>query len=103
MAFMKRVGMKVTKRQLPSTVKAAAAIVHLYRVWSVQGRVQMRRIVRRNPNMVNALRGLWQQDHQRASGAPCDEDPSGVLTGIGSWRLLLEQDGSGVIVIDHEA
>lgn len=91
--------MKVSKLPRPEPWNTDTAVSHLYRAWSNQGRVQLRQIVLLNPNMVAALKALWQLDHQRASDMQSDEDPGGVLTNIGSWRLLQEQGGSGMIVI----
>lgn len=92
--------MKVKKLPLPEPWNADAAVSHLYRVWSNQGRVPLRQIILRNPNMAQAIRVLWQQDQRQAPGARRDTLPSGALTGIGSWRLLQEPDGSEVIVIN---
>jgi hypothetical protein len=92
--------MKVKKLPLPEPWNADTAVSHLYRVWSNQGRVPLRRITLLNPNMVQAIHTLWQQDQRQAPGAQSDALPSGVLAGIGSWRLLQEQDGSGVIIIE---
>lgn len=92
---------KVKRLPLPEPWNADAAVLHLYRVWSNQCRVQLRRITLLNPNMVAALKVLWLQDHRHVSNAQGSLVPNGVLVDIGCWHLLLEQDGSGVIVIEQ--
>ncbi len=92
--------MKPKTLPLPTPWNSDAAVLHLYRVWSARGRVQLRQIALLNPHMVSALKTLWRQNAKPVQG---DEEVSGVLPGIGSWRLLQEQDGSGSIIIEHEA
>jgi len=93
--------MKPKTLPLPEPWNADAAIFHLYRVWSNQGRVQLRQIVLLNPNMVDALTILWQHDHGQEHTVRGCEVASGILPGLGRWRLQRLQDGSGVIVIGN--
>lgn len=104
MVFYVEVYMKPKTLPLPAPWDSDAAVLHLYRCWSNQCRVQLRQITLPNPEMVNALWALWQRNHQRASDvqpSQAREDPGGFLAGIGTWRLLQTSDGSGMIRIEH--
>lgn len=98
--------MKIIKLPLPAPWDANTAILHLYRAWSNQGRVQLQSIELPNPNMVNAIQTLWQRDHEQEQALGEGEVACGTLAQtLGHWRLLRKQDGSGVIVIkntEHE-
>ena len=95
--------MKATTLPLPTPWTADAAVLHLYRVWSNQGRVYLRQIALLNPNMVNALTVLWQRDHEQEHAVRSCEVASGTLPGVGRWQLLQEPDGTGTIMIEQES
>ena len=85
---------KIRRKPLPTPWNADAAIEHLYRVWSNRGRVRLEHITLINDAMVRSLTALWQ-----TSGTHSTDIPTGQLADIGFWRLIEQQDGSGVLEV----
>ncbi|GHP00846.1 hypothetical protein KSF_108930 [Reticulibacter mediterranei] len=87
--------MKIFKLPLPEPWNIDTAVAHLYGAWSNQGREKIQQMERHNPLMVNALLTLWERDHHQQHG------PKGVLPDHRSWKLLLHQNGTGIIVLEY--
>jgi hypothetical protein len=94
---------KLTRKPLPEPFTADAAVLHLYRAWTGQGKLALQRIELRNPRMVNALAAHFQREHPGAQLAN-HVLAEGILTGIGRWTLLSFPGGhTGALTIEYEA
>jgi len=91
--------MKIYRLPLPEPWTLDAVVVHMYRAWSNQGQGRVQRIALVNPLMVHSLVELWRPPSDKQA----TEAPHGILEGIGTWQLVQNQDGSGIIEIHRDA
>ena len=84
---------KIQRKPLPTPWGPDTAVLHLYRVWSNQGRIRLQKIALVNPALVHSLLALWQLSGQST------DIPHGRLADIGFWRLIEQHDGSGVLEV----
>jgi hypothetical protein len=92
---------RIKRLPLPDPFTLDVAVQRLYMALTNHGRGQLHQIALTNPRMVDALfaHGLREQsdayDEQK-------ETLTGILPGIGSFRLSRLSDGTGVIDIEIE-
>jgi hypothetical protein len=95
---------RIKRLPLPEPFTVDVAVQQLYMALTNHGKGQLHQIALINPHMVDALYALWQREQLGAhhSGKQ-EESVTGILPGIGRFRLSRQGDGTGVIDIETES
>lgn len=92
---------RIKRLPLPDPFTLDVAVQRLYMALTNHGKGQLRQIALINPHMVDALyaHGLREQPGTHRS----EDSVTGILPGIGRFRLSRLGDGTGVIDIETES